>query len=119
MSQQGDPLEENTARLIRAAYRLSTRPTAQMSKEMLRSLSDHARARSATPAFPDIAIVILGGLLAALPVWLAVQAFLSNTSLVADPSLLATALWLVLNLGVVPVASILIVIRRRYGRQTG
>jgi hypothetical protein len=119
MNQQGDPLEENTARLIRAAYGSSARPTDHLSNKAFRSLLEHVRTRSATPGFPDAAVVILGGLLAALPIWLAVRAFLSSTSLVPDPSLLAATAWLVLNLAMVPVTSVLIVIRRRYGRQSG
>jgi hypothetical protein len=54
-------------------------------------------------------------MLAALAACLAIQAILSSTSLVVNPSLLATATWLVLNLAWVPVASIVVVVRRRHG----
>jgi len=115
MNQEGHCLEENTARLVRAAYGPLARPSPQASRRVFRLMLDHLRVGSATPGFPDAAVVTLGATLAALAVCLAIRAVLSSTSLVVDPSLLATATWLVLNLAWVPVASIVVVVRRRHG----
>ncbi len=114
MNQEGHCLEENTARLVRAAYGPSAHPSPQASKRVFRLLLRHVGARPVTPSFPDAAVVVLGAMVAVLAVCLAVQAVLPKTSPGANPLLLATATWLILNLAWVPVASTVIVIRRRH-----
>jgi len=115
MNREGNCLEENAARLVRAAYGPSARPSPKASKRVFRLLLGQVRARSATPSFPDAALAVLGAIVALLAVFLAVQSALPRTSLGTNPSLLAAAIMLVLNLAWVPVASIVIVMRRRHG----
>ena len=117
MSEEGPSLEQNAARLIRAAYGQPTHPTPEAGKKLFRLLLGHIRGRRATPGFPDVAIVVMGGLLALVAGCLAIQALLPSSLRIGDLSLLATAAWLVLNLAVVPVAGIVVVMRRKHGQQ--
>lgn len=116
MNEEGNCLEENTARLVRAAYGPSARPSPEASQRVFRLLLGHVRVRPATPGFPDAALVALGAIVVFLAVGLAIQVAFPMTSLNASPSLLAAAMVLILNLAWVPVASIVIVLRRRYGQ---
>jgi len=115
MNEEGNCVEENTARLVRAAYGPSARPSPQASERVFRLLLGHVKERPATPSFPDAALVALGALVAAVAVCVAAQVVLPRASLGASPSLLAAAMMLVLNLAWVPVAGIVIVMRRRHG----
>lgn len=105
--------EDNAALLIRAAMGPEARPSAGLRRSVLRRLLQEA-SRSAPVAFPDGAVVLLGGLLlivAGALGWLLAQ---GDQSLAANVALLLPALGLALNLVLVPVAGIVIVLGRKH-----
>ena len=106
-------LDRNTAHLVQAAFGPHARPSARAAEQMLRLLLDQVRERSAQAPFPDAAVGILGATLVLAATWLTVQVIVSGTSLTVNPSLLILAAWLGANLALVPVASIVILIRRQ------
>ena len=114
MNQRERYLEENTARLIRAAFDPNARPSPHASERAFQSLLADVRARSAAVAFPDSAVGVLGATLALAATWLAIQAAAAATSFIANPPLLLMAAWLALNLALVPIASVVILIRRQH-----
>jgi hypothetical protein len=101
-------LEENAARLIRAAYGPDARPGSQASETAYRLLLAHVRAKRAAPDFPDLALGILGAVFVCTAAWLAARVLLDGTSLLADPSLVVVSTWVILNLAMLPIASIII-----------
>jgi hypothetical protein len=66
-------LEENTARLIRAAFDPSGRPTAEASEGTFHLLLKHMRAPVPVKDFPDLALGFLAGMLAVAVTWLIVR----------------------------------------------
>lgn len=115
MNREEHYLEENTACLIQAAYGPDVRPSPKAGEQTFRLLLAYVRARSAAVAFPDAAVGALGAMLALMAVWLTVQTAVTGTPLISNPSLLVIAAWLILNLALVPVASIVILIGRQRG----
>lgn len=112
MTDEGNHLDGNTARLIRAASGPSVRPSDQARERTFRSLRDLVRARYAGAGFPDVAVALLGGALLAMLAWLAIQLGQQEPLRPIDPSLLVAAAWVLPNLAAVPVAAIVISIRR-------
>lgn len=108
-------LEQNTARLVRASFGPHARPSRQATERSFRLLLAQVRARTAVVTFPDAAVGIMGATLALAATWLALQAAIAGTPVTTSPSLLALVAWLVANLALVPVASLVILIRRRHG----
>jgi hypothetical protein len=106
-------LERNTAHLVQAAFGPQARPSARAAEQALRLLLDQVQGRSTEIAFPDAAVGILGATLVLAATWLTAQVIVSGPSLTANPSLLTLAAWLGANLALVPVASIVILIRRQ------
>ena len=106
-------LDRNTAHLIRTAFVPQARPSTRAAEQALRLLLDQVRERSAKAPFPDAAVGILGAALVLAATWLTAQVIITGTSLTATPSLLVLAAWLGANLALVPVASIVILIRRQ------
>jgi len=115
MSEEARLLEENVARLIRAAHGPSARPSPQAREQTFQLLLSHVRARSMVVDFPDVAVGLLGAVLAVVEIWLVVQVVVADTSFIGNPSLLVMAAVLMLNLALVPIASIVIVVRRQNG----
>lgn len=113
-TRDAEPLEENSARLVRAAMEPGARPASGLRRDMLRRLL-RERARLAPVAFPDSVVVLLGAL------WLTVAGVLawllgsSVAPLAARPALLLAAVGLGLNLALVPVAGIVVVLGRKRG----
>jgi hypothetical protein len=113
MNERERYLDRNTAHLIRAALGSQARPSARAAEQALRLLLDQVRERSAKAPFPDAAVGILGATLVLAATWFTVQVIVSSPSLTANPSLLMMAAWLAANLALLPVASIVILIRRQ------
>lgn len=113
MNERERYLDRNTARLIRAAFGPQTRPSARAAEQALRLLLDQVRERSAEAAFPDAVVGILGATLVLAAAWLTAQVLAGGSSPTASPLLLMVAAWLGANLALMPVASIVILIRRR------
>lgn len=110
----GENAQGNTARLIRAAYDPSARPTAEARKRTFHLLLDHVRAPVVVEDFPDLVVGLLGGMLAFAVVWLIVRVAWGGASFSADPALLPVAVWAIVNLSIVPVTGIVILKRRKY-----
>lgn len=106
--------QDNTARLICAAYDPSARPTVEARERVLRMLLEHVRAPVAVEDFPDLTVGFLGGMLAVAVVWLIVRAAWGGASFSADPALLTVGVWAIANLSVVPVAGIVILKGRKH-----
>ena len=115
MNKERPYLEQNTAQLIRAAYGPSARPSADARERAFQLVLNQVRTRPAKDEFPDIAVIILSVVLVFIAAWLGFRVTSTATSFLASPLLLATLGWLVLNLAILPVASIVIVTRRRNG----
>jgi hypothetical protein len=107
--------EENTARLIRAAYDPSARPTVEASEGTFHLLLEHVRAPVAVEDFPDLVVGFLGGMLAIAVAWLIVRVAWGGASFSADLALFTVGVWAIVNLSVVPVAGIVILKRRKHG----
>lgn len=118
MNRQEQLLEENIARLIQSASNPGARPGDRIRMQTFQLLVAQMQSQSADIPFPDAIIGLLGGILALAAVWLVGGVIMTGAQWTANPSLLFVALWLLLNLALVPVASIVIVRRRQYGNQT-
>ena len=106
-------LERNTAHLVRAAFGPRARPSARAVERTLRLLLDRVRKRPAEVPFPDAVVGVLGATLVLAATWFTAQVTVTGTLPSANPSLLMMAAWLGANLALVPVASIVILIRRQ------
>jgi hypothetical protein len=113
MSDKERRLEQNTARLIQAALDPRARPSSQASRQTFRALLVRMRERPGPVDFPDAAVASLGTILVLVGIWLAIRVVVMDAPVLASPSLLVMAAWLVANLALVPVASIVILIRRQ------
>jgi hypothetical protein len=115
MNQDERLLEENTARLIRAASGTDARPGPQTRQRMFQILLTCVRERSSEVSFPDVVVSALGGLLMLVAIWLVGWRTGTGISLSTSPTLLIPAVWLLLNLALVPIACIVILKRRQGG----
>jgi len=115
MNDESDFLEQNTERLIRAGFGPEMRPDPAVREQTLRSLVGHIRTKRPATAFPVGILVILAGILVAMAVCLA------GGVLAAEPawptgleplSLKLLVLTVALNVIWIPIASMLLVIRR-------
>jgi hypothetical protein len=115
MESENHHLEENTARLIRESYSSRVRLDPQLHGDMLRRLRAVSGTHRKKVEFPDGALLGLTGVLALMVVWLMVQV-LSGQLILTSAPLTILAVIVVLNLILVPVASMVIVIRRRHAQ---
>ena len=113
MNERERYLDRNAAHLIRVAFGPHARPSARAAEQALRLLLDQVRERSAKAPFPDAAVGVLGATLVLAATWLTAQVIVTGTLPSANPSLLMMAAWLGANMALVPVASIVILIRRQ------
>jgi hypothetical protein len=112
MAEANRHLEENTAQLIRAAFGPEVRPdraAMERTAKLIRS-----RARQAESVFWDGAAVVLAGILMVLAVWLVAVTFETGGPLPDSLPVVCVAFVLIANLVWVPIAGILIVMRRRH-----
>lgn len=106
--------EANVARLIRAGFGPASRPSPHAGEQAFRRLVIEWRAQQAGAGFPDRIVVLLTGVLLLMGAWLTVQVVGPGVSpLTAVPAIVVVGL-LAANLVLVPVASLVIVLRRRY-----
>ena len=113
MNDEHRPLEENTARLIGAGFGPEARPGRRARRRTFRLLAAQHRLSHAPVTFPESVLVLLTGVLALMGVSLATQIGAQGVPRATDPTFVATALPLALNLICAPIAGIVIVIRRR------
>lgn len=113
MDHSDDLLESNTARLIEAGLGGEARPDPALREALRRRLVGELRAGLALPAFPEKALGLLTalGLLAVLGA--AVQFSQAGMEAFENGLWPVLLLILLLNLALTPVASIVIVLRRR------
>lgn len=115
MDQEERHLEENVERLIRAGYSPAARPRVELRQKTHARLVGELRARAAELEFP---LPVLGGLVGALLLmagWFAVQ--LANEFIGTNrTALVVVELLLGANLLSIPIASFMIVRRRRYAK---
>lgn len=104
---------ENIAHLIRTSYSSDARPHPQTGEQIYRKLFAYSQKRFAPVEFPDIAVGAMGIILVLVAVYITHQ-LMAGTSYAAHPTFLLIAIWLVLNLLVLPVAGVVIVIRRQH-----
>jgi hypothetical protein len=114
MNDSCEHLESNVARLIQVGYSAECRPDPARHSGMLRSLEIDLRGQQRIAALPEWIVAALVGFLVFLAGWLA----LANPQVVMSTGLnslyFVAAFVLILNLAFIPIASIIIVIRRRY-----
>jgi len=113
MDSDRDYLEENTARLIRAGLGSRARPDPKVGEEMLRRMRGEVLACRTSIGFPNGVLVALAGVLLLMAAWLAIHTA-AGQPIMASTTLTITAAVLALNLSSVPVASLIIVIRRHH-----
>ena len=113
MESKSNNPEENIIRLIQASFSRQARPDAGLHGEMLHRLREEIRTNRAGIEFPNGVLVTLTGILTLMAVWLMIQTT-SGQSIMTSPTLTIMAMVLILNLALVPVASLIIVIRRRH-----
>jgi hypothetical protein len=114
MHASSEHLESNISRLIQVGYGAESRPDPAMHSVMLRSLEIDLHGQQRIAALPEWIVAALVGFLVFLAAWLV----LANPQ-VAVPTEFNTlyftaAFVLILNIVFLPIASIIIVIRRRY-----
>ncbi|MBN1584101.1 MAG: hypothetical protein JXA89_25550 [Anaerolineae bacterium] len=117
MSQE-ERLEENVARLVRAAYGQVARPDGQARAHLLRRLQGAVREQQVGTDFPDGAVILMSAVLLVMAVWLGRHCVPVRGCCLTDPSLVVAAGWVILNLVAVPVASA-VVWRKRNPREIG
>ena len=108
-------LDKNTARLVWAAFGPDARPSEQAAERLFLAVRALVRARAAVVAFPDAAVGILGAMLVLVAIWLSIQLVITGTYALGVPPLLVMAAWLAANLALLPVASVVILLRRPLG----
>lgn len=114
MKDSSEHLESNVARLIQIGYSAESRPDPAMHSGMLRILAIDVHGRERIAALPEWIVAVLVGFLVFLAAWLA----LANPQVTVPTGFnslyFVAAFVLILNLAFIPIASIIIVIRRRY-----
>ena len=113
MESKHSHLETNTVRFIQDSYNQQARLNAGLQKNMLHRLQEASGMYRRRIEFPDGALLSLSGVLALTTLWLVIQV-ISGQTISSSASLTITAVILILNLLLVPVASVVIVIRRRH-----
>jgi hypothetical protein len=109
-------LEDNIARLIRAGYGPEVRPNARVRERVFARLASQVRSGSAAAEFPASIIGLLFGALGLMAIWLAAPMIGVAARVTSVPSIAIVSAVLLVNLVSVPVAAIIIVIRRRYAQ---
>ena len=107
-------LEDNTARLIRAGLGAPVRLDPLTRQQTLRRLVARLQAKRAVAAFPDWALVILAAALVLAAAWVAGQTLTAGIAVVVSPPLIIMALLWTSSLAWLPLAAVVIVVRRRH-----
>lgn len=114
MNGSHDHLEDNIARLIQVGYSHESRPDPLAHDRMLQRLTNSMPGRQRVAVLPEWIVVALVGYLVFLAAWLVALNQQAVMSMGLNSIYFAVAFVLILNLAFIPIASILIVIRRRY-----
>jgi hypothetical protein len=113
MDDEKPGFEENLSRLMHAGLPPDARPGAETRAEVFRRLVEITRARADSRSFPDHLVVAIAAAIVLVAAWLVGR--MAGQGLPAA-GLAATAfvLIVVLNLAMVPLAGVVIVLRRRH-----
>ena len=106
--------ENSIARLVGAALGNAARPDPLAKQRTWQRLVAQLRAEQKPVTFPDAILVTLAAILALMALWLADQTLGAAVPVRMPPPLIAIALLLTLNITSVPIAAIVIVMRRRH-----
>ncbi len=115
MKREEEWLDKNLKLLLRAAANRNTRPGKQVRERVFHHILTHLRVQSTEVSFPDAAVGTLGVLLALAMVWFVYAVVRTDVSWSTLPTSLFVTAVLVLNLALLPVASFMILWRRRNG----
>lgn len=107
-----DHLEKNTARLVQASFGRQARPDSAARAETLKLLVGELSEQAGAGEFPGVVLVLLGGMLVLTAIWLAGQILSVGKIATASLPVAVIAFWLALNLALLPVASVIIVLKR-------
>ncbi|MBN1421878.1 MAG: hypothetical protein JXP34_24105 [Planctomycetes bacterium] len=113
MDAREDDREEILGRLIRAAAGPGARPDPDARRRMLRRLESEMRVAPAPREFPDGILAFLVGFILILAARVGLR-LAAGSALRADPALWAPACAVAANLCFLPVAILVIVLRRRH-----
>ena len=113
MNDEKDHFEGNAARLIQASLGPQSRPSPQAREQTWRLLVEQLRAAHAPVQFPDRVLGLLVGSLVLIAVWLTAQALVAGKLAMDSLPTWIGMFLLAANLALAPVASLVIVIRRR------
>ncbi|HEY4761664.1 MAG TPA: hypothetical protein VIH42_13880 [Thermoguttaceae bacterium] len=114
MNDSLDHLEDNLARLIQVSYGAESRPNLGAHERTFKYLADNLHSRQSAAVFPEQIVVALVGMLILLAAWLVSQVDWTGMRLSTTLPCLVVACVVLLNLLFIPIASIVILIRRRY-----
>ncbi|MGA2062404.1 MAG: hypothetical protein ABSG67_18125 [Thermoguttaceae bacterium] len=109
-----DHIEENLSRLILAGFGPESRPDPRARARVFQYLAEHLPGRQSARAFPERSMLALVGILILMAVCLAVQPHWTGIPPSMSLPNLIVGIVLILNLVFIPIASVVIVLRRRY-----
>jgi hypothetical protein len=113
MNDENGPSEEDLARLIAAGFGPEARPGERARAATLRNLRARLRPRRVATAFPEHVLCLLLGALMLLGASLAAEMIEADFFCGSPTPNLVFAAVLLLNVAFVPIAGVVIVIRRR------
>ena len=114
MNVPSDHTDENLARLIQAGFGPESLPDLRARARVFQCLAEHLPGRQSAAIFPQGILLALVGILILLAVCLAAQPHWTGIPPSMSLPNLIVGIVLILNLVFIPIASIVIVLRRRY-----
>ncbi len=109
-----DQIEDNLARLIQVSFGTASCPAPAAREHTFQYLADNLHRSQSAVVFPERIVVALVGMLILMAAWLVSQVDWTGMRLSMTMPCLVVACAVFLNLLFIPIASIIIVIRRRY-----
>ncbi|MBN2007044.1 MAG: hypothetical protein JXA21_27080 [Anaerolineae bacterium] len=102
--------EENLSQLLKSIYDAGSRPPANTTRQTYQRLLAEMRAKIEPASFPDVAVATIGGLIFLSAIWMLIQ----SGSLLTNPAAVLLLAGTLINLIVVPVASVVIIRKRSH-----
>ena len=110
-------LETNVARIMKAGIGMHAQLDECVKEQTWLRLASQLRTHRRAVSFPDLSLIILTGILALLAVLLASETLGVGASMAMNPLFVVAIVVLALILATIPVAGLVIVIRRRHNAQ--
>ncbi|MGD0655448.1 MAG: hypothetical protein ABSA16_13985 [Thermoguttaceae bacterium] len=114
MNDPREHIDDNVARLIQAGFAAETRPDPAAHARMFECLAYHLQRRQSGSVFPEWIVIAIVGIVFFLAAWLAVQFDWTGMRLNMTLLCLLVASAVFLNILFIPIAIIIILIRRGY-----